>query len=233
MPSRNPIQPGENFFRLTVISEAPSRKGSSGYPIYNVNVICDCGNTLIVAEYKLRAKHTKSCGCFQVEKARKNLPLPTHSKSKSSEYNSWQAIKARCLKHNHPFYKYYGGRGIKVCDRWLASFENFYEDMGPRPFEGYTVDRIDVNGNYCKENCKWSSYEDQHRNRSNNKNVIINGIKMCASEACKFLNVHESKLVRMVKALNIDHQKAVDLLMLNPRPVNMKQFRKILVEEKR
>lgn len=238
MPRRKPILAGEKFFRLTVISNAPDKKGSSGYPIYSVNVLCDCGNTLIVPEYKLRAKHTKSCGCLQIEKAHINLPKPTHGHSSRTkgktltlEYKAWCGMKQRCeIKHGFIF-KHYGARGIKVCDRWLNSFENFLSDMGAHPGEGFTLDRIDANGNYEPSNCRWADWNTQARNRRNNRNVIINGIEMCVSQAVKIIDTHESKVIRMVRKLNISHQKAIDLLLLNPRPVNMRQFKKILDNE--
>lgn len=238
MVLRKPINPGEKFFRLTVISEAPSKKGSSGFPIYCVKTKCECGNELIVPEYKLRAKHTKSCGCLQVEAAIKNLPPGTHghsikqaTRSVTIEYKAWLGMKARCDAKWGFVFKHYGARGIIVCDRWKDSFENFLADMGSHPGSGFSLDRIDANGNYEPSNCRWADWDTQRRNRRNNKNVIINGIEMCVSQAVKLLGTHESKVIRMVRKLNITHQKAVDLLLLKPRPVNMRQFKEILNKE--
>lgn len=234
MPTRKPIPPGEKFFRLTVISDAPSKKSSTDFPIYCVWAQCECGNKLIVAEYKLRAKHTKSCGCFQVEKARKNLPPPKHGyatgnpKSFTLEYKAWLSMKNRCgLKEGHAAFKHYGGKGITICERW-NDFENFFADMGKHPGEGYSLDRINSNGNYEFSNCRWADYETQTRNRNIAKNVTINGVEMCIAQAVKVLNTHESKICKMVKKLNITHQQAVDLLMIVPRPVNIRQFKEIL-----
>ncbi len=235
MPIRKPIFPGEKFFRLTVISEAPSKKGSGGFPIYCVWAQCDCGNKLIVPQYKLRAKHTKSCGCLQQEKARANLPPATHGhsiKTRTAEYNAWSGMKQRCNPKFASNFKHHSGRGITVCERWLNSFENFLADMGKHPGEGFSLDRIDTNGNYEPNNCRWANWETQHRNKRNNRNVIVNNIEMCISQASFLINVNQSKVVRMVKKLGITYQKAVDLLMLIPRPVNMRQFREILNKEK-
>lgn len=228
MPIRKPIPPGEKFFRLTVISEAPSRIGSKGQLIYSVNAKCDCGNILSVAEYKLRAKTTKSCGCWQRDLAPSHLPKPKHSMSRTTEYNIWTGIKQRCTNSKHSYFKYYGGKGIKICDRWLNSFQNFYNDMGPRPSEGHSIDRIKTSGDYEPSNCKWSTWDEQHRNKTNNRNVVINGVTMCVSQAVKLIDTHESKVIRMVQKLKITHQQAIDLLMLKPRPVNMRQFKTIL-----
>ncbi len=229
---RRPIIPGEKFFRLTVISEAPSKKGSSGYPIYCVKVKCECGNEAIVPEYKLRAKHTKSCGCLQKEMATKNLPSETHGHSKiksiTREYKTWLGMKQRCDVKSGFVFKHYGARGIKVCERWLNSFENFLADMGSHPGEGYSLDRINANGNYEPSNCRWANWNTQARNRRNNRNVLVNSKVVCVSEACVILNVHQSKISRMVKKLNISYQQAVDLLLLTPRPVNMRQFKEKL-----
>lgn len=79
-------------------------------------------------------------------------------------WSVWMGMKQRCFNKNNKSYKYYGGRGITVCDRWLESLSNFVEDMGERP-EGYTLERINVNGDYCPDNCKWASWSEQMRNR--------------------------------------------------------------------
>ena len=91
----------------------------------------------------------------------------THGMSNLREYRTWSDIKTRCYNPKRKRYRNYGGRGIKVCDRWLESFENFYKDMGPRPSEEHSIDRIDVDGDYCPENCRWTT----HRVQATNKTV--------------------------------------------------------------
>lgn len=107
---------------------------------------------------------------------KRDLPLRrgwhrlSHGMYGTPEYRAWAAMKARCTKPNHPRYPLYGGRGIKVCDRWLHSFENFYADLGPRP-EGYELDKIDNNGNYEPSNCRWTTKLESRRNRRPHHNL--------------------------------------------------------------
>lgn len=92
-------------------------------------------------------------------------------------YNTYRGMIDRCYKPSNTCYRRYGGRGIKVCDRWLDSFWNFVEDMGERP-DHHTLDRIDNNGSYEPSNCKWSTSEEQNNNRSNNHRLTVNGITL-------------------------------------------------------
>ncbi len=131
---------------------------------------CDCGNMVITTTGHLNSGHTQSCGCYLIDK------ISTHSMCNSPEYSSWESMKARCNNTNNSQYYNYGGRGISVCDRWINSFGNFYEDMGPRP-EGMSIERIDVNGNYEPDNCKWATNIEQGNNRRNTI-VLDNGIPL-------------------------------------------------------
>lgn len=92
--------------------------------------------------------------------------------NRTTEYKTWSALKQRCYNKNDSKYKDWGGRGIKVCDRWLNSFENFFEDMGYRPSKYHSIERIDNNGNYEPTNCVWTDKKTQARNRRNSVKIL-------------------------------------------------------------
>jgi hypothetical protein len=164
MPAKIDIKVGEKFGRLTVIKESEPKIFNSGRKERKLLCQCECGNVKDIILNSLRTGVTKSCGCFFSEKIKTINIKHGHSYTKKSAYGSWSDMRQRCLNPNNQDYKYYGGRGIKVCDRWLESFNNFLEDMGERP-EGLSIDRIDVNGNYEPSNCKWATRKEQTGNR--------------------------------------------------------------------
>lgn len=153
---------GKVFGKLTAISIA----GKNKYGNYLYNCKCECGNETIVFAGALRNGHTKTCGCSHFDHNSNNLRNTKHGMYESPEYNSWYSMKYRCTNMNAANYKYYGGRGIIVCERWMQSFENFYQDMGPRPTGKHSLDRIDNNGNYEPSNCRWATDDQQYKNKS-------------------------------------------------------------------
>jgi AP2 domain. len=167
---------GKRFGRLFVIGRAPN-KGKDTVWLCR----CDCGTEKVVRGNDIKRGKIESCGCLHSEMLIKRNYVHGHSaKGKFTyEYHSWASMIQRCENEKRNNFKYYGGRGIKVCDRWKNSFENFLEDMGPRPSKNHTLDRIDVNGNYEPSNCRWVDKSNQSRNqrvRSDNR-LGIKGIR--------------------------------------------------------
>lgn len=135
---------------------------------------CDCGNEVIIDHGSLQSGRTKSCGCLNKEKASENAYKHGHSGyNESKEYRTWCNMKIRCYNKNHNRFEHYGGKGIKVCDRWLNSFENFLADMGNAPSSEYSIDRINNDGDYDPNNCRWATASEQINNSSNKNSVII------------------------------------------------------------
>jgi len=160
---------GRRFGRLLVLKVAG--KDNQNKRVWEC--LCDCGNLTIVRGSTLVAGHTRSCGCYNRERRAETLiaRITTHGKSADPIYYVWEAMKARCYNEKESNYKRYGARGIKVCKEWLK-FENFYRDMGDPP-KGYTLDRLNNNGNYCKKNCRWATPSEQARNRRTNTLITL------------------------------------------------------------
>lgn len=133
--------------------------------------LCSCGQITIVSNNNLTSGHIISCGHISEER----FGVTTHGKSWNLTYVSWVAMKDRCSKKSGKDYERYVLRGIKVCDRWLDSFENFLEDMGERPSKKYSLERINNNLGYFKENCRWATMIEQSNNRRTNCLLEYNG----------------------------------------------------------
>lgn len=170
------VKIGGKYNRLTVIGLSEKRNGNRK----NYDCVCDCGEFVTVINSSLTRGTTKSCGCYQKEMARK--AKTTHGLSYSSEHNIWCNMITRCSKVNDKRYHRYGGRGITVCKRWVSSFENFYSDMGKRPSNKHTIDRIDNNKGYSPQNCRWATQKQQSRNTSRNIYIIENGKKIVVAD---------------------------------------------------
>jgi len=168
---------GHDFGRLTCMRRVDPQESAANKHNRYYLCQCSCGNEVVVMLSNLLGGHTKSCGCLNSELVaeRARLLKTTHGMYGTSEYNIWKAMVARCTNKKIPCYGRYGGRGIGVCDRWLNSVENFYTDMGDRP-PGMSLDRIDNNGDYGPDNCRWATTKEQNRNKRNNR--LIEGKPM-------------------------------------------------------
>lgn len=123
----------------------------------------------------------------------------SHKRSKTKEYSIWCAIKARCNNPNNVGYPKYGGRGIKICDKWNLSFDAFYEDMGPIPSLNHSIDRIDVNRDYEPGNCRWATNYEQARNRTDNVWITYQGETLCVTDMCNKYNMPEKLVAERIR----------------------------------
>lgn len=187
-PSR-PI--GSRFGRLTLIGRPGPNKWL---------VRCDCGVSKVVDGGNVASGKTKSCGCLQSESARINGRVTkTHGLTRSSTYSSWVSMKQRCLTPTHPAYPKYGGRGVSVCKRWAASFNDFLADMGPRP-PGTSLDRFpNGDGNYEPGNCRWATRSNNSRNRRSCIWVMFEGKRRLLIELCEQFGVRSDTIRRRLK----------------------------------
>ncbi len=133
----------------------------------------------------------------------------THGLTKTSEYDIWQTMKARCSNPNHNRYARYGGRGIKVCERWLK-FENFYKDMGSRPTGRHTIERVNKDGNYEPANCKWATYIEQNNNRVDNIVYEFKGRSMTLPQIAREVGINYNKLWLRINRSGWSLERAVE-----------------------
>lgn len=183
------IEPGEKFGKWTVIRESTKRGDKR-----MMTCTCECGRNADVYLTHLRTGMSRGCStCGTV----------THGLSHKPTWESWRAMRSRCENPNHPAYFRYGGRGIRVCDRWF-DFERFYEDMGQRP-EGKSLERIDGNQGYFKDNCRWATAKEQQNNLATNRLVEYQGEKYTLSQLSDHLGMNYRTLyARFVRGGRLD-----------------------------
>lgn len=177
--------------------------------------LCDCGKKVPVASGALRRGSTQSCGCLQKERTSEASLVHGGSKNHkaSKEYEAWKKIKARCLNSKTKGYENYGGRGIKICDRWLEpngqGFKNFLEDMGKCPGPSYSIERKDNDGDYCPENCVWATRKEQANNTRRNYYITFEGVTKTLTQWAEETGIHWSTLRRRLDGLNWSIEKAL------------------------
>lgn len=189
---------GNRYTRLLVIKFAYTKNGKAYW-----HCKCDCGNEVDVTADSLRRGNTKSCGCLHRE-IMSNVNV-SHRMSDTRQFNIFLNIKQRCNNHNCKSYNNYGGRGIKCL--W-SSFEEFWKDMGEsylQHCEKYgedqtTLERIDVNGNYCKENCRWATWKEQANNTRKNHFIEVNGETLTMKEASEKYGIRYQTVHTRLKA---------------------------------
>ncbi|RLD00172.1 MAG: hypothetical protein DRI65_16635 [Chloroflexota bacterium] len=175
------------FGRLTVIERVPNESNRQARWLCE----CACGNTTVVQGGNLRGEHTTSCGCYNAEQVVSRFTK--HDMAGTPEYQAWTKMKLRCYSKQNPKYPTYGARGIAVCDRWLESFDNFFADMGIRP-DNTSIDRINNEGDYTPENCRWATPTEQARNTRRNVNLSFNGKTQCISAWAEELGIKKGTI---------------------------------------
>jgi hypothetical protein len=190
------ILTGLKFGRLMVADPVDQKNGH-----WRWMCKCECGGSLVVLGGSLVTNRTKSCGCLHSETGAKLKLRHGHARAGkcSKAYSKWASMIARCTNPAEISYPNYGGRGIKVCDRWLHSFDNFLADLG-EPVSGQIIDRIDVNGNYEPSNVRWVSRKDSARNTRKTVWVVYLGSRMSVAEAADLCGVSSNTLRARIKA---------------------------------
>ncbi len=177
------ITAGQRFSRLTVLIPAVQTDKHS-----NVKALfrCDCGIEKLIYVNGVRSGKVKSCGCLSKEASRKRAT--THGKSNSTLYAVWEGIKARCLNKNAANYKNYGGRGIKLCERWM-DFAAFDFDIGSQWAPGLEIDRINNDGDYEPGNCRWVTHQENSSNTRRCRHVDVDGKRGTVSQVARELGI--------------------------------------------
>ena len=200
---------GNKYGRLFVVSDRDESGVLLGTPsARRVLVRCDCGNEKIVNARSVRRGHTNSCGCMQRESA------SSHGLDKHPLAGVWRTMRARCYSQSQDSYRYYGGRGIKVCDEWrgdLPAFVKWMEDNGWRPGKGLQIDRIDSDGDYCPENCRVVSATKNQNNKTSNHYIRVYGRKMTVADAAREFDIPYPVIHQRVYKLGWDGDKAVSV----------------------
>lgn len=205
---------GTTYNYLTIIKEGDVTITSGGNKKRTAICKCKCG---IIKKFDISPvinSTVKSCGCYSAKIASERMKTRnrTHGMYNTPENNTWQSMKKRCNNKSHISYKHYGGRKIKVCDEWNSSFENFYRDMGERPSEKHSLDRVDNNKGYSKENCRWATKTQQARNQRSNVLIEYKGEKKCLQEWADLLGFSWQKLHYQIFIAKHDLKKVFQIL---------------------
>jgi hypothetical protein len=202
---------GRRFGRLTVVKRVPNLPGSR---LTRWECKCDCGNITHTSRANLLHGHSTSCGCYARELITGNTYRETHNQSYTRLYHIWQSMKQRCYDKNDNAYKWYGRRGITVCNEWME-YENFQKWAVTNGYKNnLTIDRINVNGNYESTNCRWATTKEQNRNKTNNRIIKCKGEKHCMGYWSEKLNIPMNTILNRLnrgctpeEALNTNYKR--------------------------
>ena len=198
---------GDTFGRLKVIDSTPVIRNNSKY----FKVVCDCSIEKLVTKSSLTSGSAKSCGCYRKEVTK--AMSSTHGQSKSAEYTLWKTMIQRCTNPNSEKFKDYGGRGISV--EWV-DFKSFYSDMGKRPSSLMSIERVNTNGNYCKENCVWLEKSLQSSNTRNSVRFKVNGLDKTLKQLSIDYGISLTTLVGRIYKLGWSIEKALSKPTMTP-----------------
>lgn len=185
---------GKSFGKLTVVSCV----GKNKHRQLMYECLCECGNKSVVVGNDLRSGHTTNCGCVRKQKlVERNYK---HGGRYTRLYSIWRSMLNRCNNPKNINYKYYGGKGITVCDEWVRDFSVFQEwALSNGYVEGLTIDRINNNESYCPSNCHFITMFDQSRNKSTTHNITINGVQHCLTDWANIMGISEGTICTRIR----------------------------------
>lgn len=159
--------------------------------------LCSCGVVTEVYGAKLTTGHTQSCGCLQRERTGQSKTTHGLSRKYKAEYQVWLTMRNRCRLPSVPCYPRYGGRGIKVCERW-EDFSNFMSDMGPRPSSKHSIERNENDGHYEPSNCRWATLEEQANNKCTSHFIVIGEVRRTLTQWCSHFGVNPKSVATRI-----------------------------------
>lgn len=194
---------GTRYGKLLVVSMADNKGRFTQW-----NCLCDCGNATVVATAHLTNGHTKSCGCLRSETA--SINFSTHRKSNTRLYRMWRNIKTRCENSKCNHYHLYGGRGIHICDEWRNDFSAFEEWALNHGYQdNLSIDRIDVNGSYTPDNCRFVTMKEQENNKRANHYIYYNGERKTLAELSDEFGIPYDTLLARINSRNWPVERAL------------------------
>lgn len=222
------INVGDRFCKLTVLENMGIQMYNDGTRNTVYKCLCDCGNIVNVRHKMLSCGHVKSCGCYKHEYQR--LKSPYYQIKYRALLFVWKTMKQRCLVPANKDYRLYGGRGITICDEWkddFFAFNSWAESNGYK--KGLMLDRINNDGNYCPENCKWSTPVEQANNKRTNRWITLNGKKQTLKQWCEELNIRYSTINgRLQRGWSVE--EAFEIIPHIKKKVVMKSRRKRVLQ---